>query len=52
MNTYIVYLAKTGEKIASGKAEECAQALGMKSKNVFWQTIRNVGDGKNNKYQI
>ena len=52
MNTYIVYPAKTGKRIASGKAEECAQALGMKSKNVFWQTIRDVRDGKNNKYQI
>lgn len=52
MNTYIVYLAKTGEKIASGKAEECAQALGMKSKNVFWQTIREVKCGRNQKYQV
>lgn len=52
MNTYIVYLAETGEKVASGKAEECAQALGLKNKRVFWETIREIKNGGNHKYKI
>ena len=52
MNTYIVYLAETGEKVASGKAEECAQALGLKNKRVFWETIREIKNGGSHKYKI
>ena len=52
MNTYIVYLTKTNEKIASGTSAECAKKMGLSGVRSFHQTAADVRDGKNEKYKI
>lgn len=52
MNTYIVYLARTGEKIASGTSRECAMTMGLSGVKSFNQVSANVKNGMNKKYKI
>lgn len=52
MNTYIVQLSASGERIASGTSSECARKMGLSGVRSFNQTVADVRDGKNKKYKI
>ena len=49
---YIVRQARTGAEVCRGDARTCAQALGLKSAKVFYNTVNRMNRGLYRQYRI